>query len=168
MEKQTLSRVNMSNPRDRVRHTVVNTLRTISHVTTPFISTFLFVHLAAPVFANIGGTNLASRTMVTRFCFLQKSDWHLELFFIVVASGPGVLSNSCRRRTTSLWAYSGPCRCWNIQTPFGQLILEQVIEHSRTWIFWKTSIPLETSDQFTESLRLRDDLRLPPCPRSCP
>jgi len=72
MEKQTLSRANMSNPRDRVRHTVVNTLTTISHATTPFISTFLFVHLAAPVFANIGGTNLASRTMVTRLCFLQK------------------------------------------------------------------------------------------------
>jgi len=132
MDKQTLLRVNMSNPRDRVRHTVVNTLTTISHVTTPFISTFLFVHLAAPVFANIGGTNLASRTMVTHFCFLQKVANISNFSSSWTASGPGVLSNSRRRGATGLCAYSSPCRCWSIQTPFGRFILEQVIEHSRT------------------------------------
>ncbi|TFK34867.1 hypothetical protein BDQ12DRAFT_706840 [Crucibulum laeve] len=36
----------------------------ISHATSPFITTFLLIHLAAPVLANFGGSSLASQTML--------------------------------------------------------------------------------------------------------
>ncbi|KAJ3570118.1 hypothetical protein NP233_g4615 [Leucocoprinus birnbaumii] len=46
------------------RKNVLKVLTVASHITSPFISTFLLVHLAAPVLANVGGTSLASQTMI--------------------------------------------------------------------------------------------------------
>ncbi|KAI9508810.1 hypothetical protein F5148DRAFT_1013108 [Russula earlei] len=38
-------------------------LTALAHGTAPFITTFLFIHLSAPIVANIGGSSDASRTM---------------------------------------------------------------------------------------------------------
>jgi len=46
------------------RNRASSILTVFAHGTAPFITTFLFVHLTAPVIANIGGSSDASRTMV--------------------------------------------------------------------------------------------------------
>jgi hypothetical protein len=40
-------------------------LTALAHGSAPFITTFLFVHLAAPITANLGGSATSSRTMVS-------------------------------------------------------------------------------------------------------
>jgi hypothetical protein len=49
---------------DSVRQTALPYLTNISHVSAPFITTFLLVHLTPPVLANFGGSSLASQTLV--------------------------------------------------------------------------------------------------------
>jgi hypothetical protein len=39
-------------------------LTKLLHGSAPFISTFLLIHLSAPMLANLGGSSLASQTMV--------------------------------------------------------------------------------------------------------
>jgi hypothetical protein len=39
-------------------------LQTLQHLPTPFISTFVLIHLAAPALANVGGSQVASQVMV--------------------------------------------------------------------------------------------------------
>lgn len=42
----------------------LNYLTRIAHTSAPFISTFLLIHLSAPVLANLGGSDLSSQVMV--------------------------------------------------------------------------------------------------------
>ncbi|KAF9453647.1 hypothetical protein P691DRAFT_719014 [Macrolepiota fuliginosa MF-IS2] len=46
------------------RRKIASALVAISHASSPFITTFLLIHLAAPALANIGGSGLASQTML--------------------------------------------------------------------------------------------------------
>ncbi|KAI0258981.1 hypothetical protein BC834DRAFT_908806, partial [Gloeopeniophorella convolvens] len=47
-------------------------LATLAHGSAPFITTFLFIHLAAPAMANLGGACLSSQTMTgsTEHCLV--------------------------------------------------------------------------------------------------
>ncbi|KAF8655800.1 hypothetical protein AX16_002886 [Volvariella volvacea WC 439] len=45
----------------------------IAHASAPFISTFLLVHLSAPILANVGGSSLASQTMILGREYYQTS-----------------------------------------------------------------------------------------------
>lgn len=47
-----------------LRRFVYPTLTKLSHGTAPFITTFVLIHLSAPVLANLGGSSLASQVMV--------------------------------------------------------------------------------------------------------
>lgn len=82
----------MSASPSNTRKTVLNVLTTVSHVTSPFISVFLLVHLAAPVLANVGGTNLASQTMILGREYYQTpiGEGLLALGPIVVHSIAGI------------------------------------------------------------------------------
>ncbi|KAH0830143.1 hypothetical protein J3R83DRAFT_1491 [Lanmaoa asiatica] len=52
------------NPSDRPRKTSTPILVKLAHASAPFLSTFLLIHLSAPVLANVGGSNLSSNLMV--------------------------------------------------------------------------------------------------------
>lgn len=52
------------NPDDRPRKTSTPVLVKLAHASAPFLSTFLLIHLSAPVLANVGGSNLSSNLMV--------------------------------------------------------------------------------------------------------
>ena len=41
-------------------------LQTLQHLPAPFISTFILIHLSAPVLANAGGSQVASQVMVSK------------------------------------------------------------------------------------------------------
>jgi hypothetical protein len=41
------------------------TLQTLQHLPAPFISSFVLIHLSAPILANVGGSNVASQVMVS-------------------------------------------------------------------------------------------------------
>lgn len=45
--------------------TVSTILTVLAHSSAPFISTFLLVHLSAPIAANLSGSGLASSVMVS-------------------------------------------------------------------------------------------------------
>lgn len=47
------------------RHTAQSALTRLSHGSAPFITTFVLIHLTAPVMANLGGTSLSSQVMVS-------------------------------------------------------------------------------------------------------
>ena len=51
---------------NRLRVTAIRVLEATSHISTPFIVVFLLVHLSAPASATLGGSSLASQTMVSR------------------------------------------------------------------------------------------------------
>jgi len=58
-----------SQPADKPTHPTWRTrtssvLTALAHGSAPFITTFLFVHLAAPAAANLGGSSASSRTML--------------------------------------------------------------------------------------------------------
>lgn len=50
---------------DNLRTRILSYAKIISHGTAPFITTFLLIHLTAPALANVGGSSLASQTMVS-------------------------------------------------------------------------------------------------------
>ncbi|KAF5386852.1 hypothetical protein D9615_001980 [Tricholomella constricta] len=60
----------MSNPSSSrengssLRRNILACLTKLSHGSAPFISTFILIHLTAPVMANIGGSSLSSQTML--------------------------------------------------------------------------------------------------------
>ncbi|THU81976.1 hypothetical protein K435DRAFT_844542, partial [Dendrothele bispora CBS 962.96] len=58
----------MSQPTDHpgrsLRQRLLPYLTKASHISAPFISTFLLVHLTAPAIANVGGSGLSSMTMI--------------------------------------------------------------------------------------------------------
>ena len=47
------------------RRTAQSVLTRLSHGTTPFITTFVLIHLTAPALAALGGTSLSSQVMVS-------------------------------------------------------------------------------------------------------
>lgn len=47
------------------RHTAQSVLTRLSHGSAPFVTTFVLIHLTAPVMANLGGTSLSSQVMVS-------------------------------------------------------------------------------------------------------
>jgi hypothetical protein len=47
----------------KLRQTVA-VLTNVAHVSAPFLSIFLIVHLSAPALANVGGSSLSSNVMV--------------------------------------------------------------------------------------------------------
>ncbi|KAF8129293.1 hypothetical protein EV363DRAFT_1503351 [Boletus edulis] len=52
------------NPGDRSRNTSTSILTKFTRASAPFISTFLLVHLSAPLLANVGGSSLSSNAML--------------------------------------------------------------------------------------------------------
>lgn len=54
------------------RRDLASYLTPVSHASAPFITTFMLIHLTAPVMANLGGTSLSSQVMVggISFCLL--------------------------------------------------------------------------------------------------
>ncbi|KAF7327421.1 hypothetical protein MKEN_00319900 [Mycena kentingensis (nom. inval.)] len=55
----------MSEPPNRsLRQRTLPVLTKVLHGSAPFISTFLLIHLSAPMLANLGGSSLASQTML--------------------------------------------------------------------------------------------------------
>lgn len=62
------SRHNDMDPDKKPKSTIATAssiLTLLAHGSAPFISTFLLVHLSAPIVANIGGSGLASSVMVS-------------------------------------------------------------------------------------------------------
>ena len=51
-------------PQRNWKATVTPYLTNIAQASTPFLSTFILIHLAAPIMANVGGSSLASQVMV--------------------------------------------------------------------------------------------------------
>jgi len=56
-----------------VRRTALSYLTTVSHVSSPFITTFLLIHLSAPIVANLGGASLSSQVMLLGREYYQTS-----------------------------------------------------------------------------------------------
>jgi len=56
-----------------IRQKALSYLTAISHSSSPFISTFLLIHLSAPVLANLGGSSLSSRVMLLGREYYQTS-----------------------------------------------------------------------------------------------
>ena len=50
----------------RSPRTYVRYLTRLAHGSAPFLSTFMMIHLSAPVFASLGGSSLASQVMVRK------------------------------------------------------------------------------------------------------
>ncbi|KAF8555457.1 hypothetical protein OG21DRAFT_1483897 [Imleria badia] len=79
------------NPGGHWRETSTSILAKLSHVSAPFLSTFLLVHLSAPLLANVGGSNLSSNAMLLGREYYQTpfGEKYLLLtpFVIHVASG---------------------------------------------------------------------------------
>ena len=57
---------NASDHGPSMRRTALSYLTTVSHGSSPFITTFLLIHLSAPVLANLGGASLSSQVMVSK------------------------------------------------------------------------------------------------------
>ncbi|KAF7974996.1 hypothetical protein HWV62_10597 [Athelia sp. TMB] len=53
-----------SHPAPRAKSTISSYLTTIAHGSSPFLTTFLLIHLSAPALANLGGGSLASQVML--------------------------------------------------------------------------------------------------------
>ncbi|KAH9948133.1 hypothetical protein B0H21DRAFT_690632 [Amylocystis lapponica] len=65
-----------SAPNDKpvsLRHLIQPTLTRLTHASAPFISTFLLIHLSAPIMANIGGSSLSSQVMLLGREYYQTS-----------------------------------------------------------------------------------------------
>ena len=58
---------------DSLRRNSVPYLTFLSHVPTPFISTFVLVHLSAPIVANIGGSAFSSQVMVSPIVVIERT-----------------------------------------------------------------------------------------------
>ncbi|TFK69654.1 hypothetical protein BDN72DRAFT_596050 [Pluteus cervinus] len=73
-------------------HKALRYLTIIAHGSAPFLSTFLLVHLSAPILANFGGSELASKTMLLGREYYQTSfgEKYLLLGPLVVHSLSGL------------------------------------------------------------------------------
>ncbi|KAI8999124.1 hypothetical protein BD414DRAFT_145731 [Trametes punicea] len=88
-------------------------LTRIAHGSAPFITTFVLIHLTAPVMANLGGTSLASRVMLLGREYYQTpfGEKYLVLAPLVVhplsAALKRVLSPKPARRLSSILSITG-------------------------------------------------------------
>ena len=57
---------------DRIRKMALPFFTKTAHISAPFITTFLLIHLSAPALANLGGSSLSSQTMVSSRCLVQR------------------------------------------------------------------------------------------------
>ncbi|KAJ3891318.1 hypothetical protein GG344DRAFT_47633 [Lentinula edodes] len=63
-----------SSPRSlSFRHKLLPLITLSSHVSAPFITTFLLIHLSAPALANVGGSSLSSQVMLLGREYYQTS-----------------------------------------------------------------------------------------------
>ncbi|KAH8835031.1 hypothetical protein DL96DRAFT_1572610 [Flagelloscypha sp. PMI_526] len=69
----------------------------IAHGTTPFIATYLLVHLSAPILANFGGSSLASKAMILERTYYSAS--YGKIMLVVVPVTTHVLSSILKRFT---------------------------------------------------------------------
>ncbi|KAJ7671539.1 hypothetical protein DFH06DRAFT_1320335 [Mycena polygramma] len=104
----------MSNPRT-FRQKALPVLTKLIHGSAPFISTFLLIHLTAPMLANLGGSSLASQTMLLGREYYQTEfgEKYLLLGPLTVHSLSGIVkrvlspANAPPRPWTSLLAITG-------------------------------------------------------------
>ncbi|TCD67984.1 hypothetical protein EIP91_011653 [Steccherinum ochraceum] len=89
-------------------------LTKLAHGTAPFISTFLLIHLSAPVMANVGGTSLASQIMLLGREYYQTSfgEKYLLLAPLAIHTLSGLAKRlisppHLRRRFTSVLGITG-------------------------------------------------------------
>ncbi|KAI0333157.1 hypothetical protein GY45DRAFT_1245449 [Cubamyces sp. BRFM 1775] len=88
-------------------------LTRIAHGSAPFITTFVFIHLTAPVMANLGGTSLASQVMLLGREYYQTpfGEKYLVLAPLMVhplsALLKRVLAPKPARRLTSILSITG-------------------------------------------------------------
>ncbi|KAH9890532.1 hypothetical protein C8Q73DRAFT_667400 [Cubamyces lactineus] len=88
-------------------------LTRIAHGSAPFITTFVFIHLTAPVIANLGGTSLASQVMLLGREYYQTpfGEKYLVLAPLMVhplsALLKRVLAPKPARRLTSILSVTG-------------------------------------------------------------
>ncbi|KAF5318003.1 hypothetical protein D9619_012273 [Psilocybe cf. subviscida] len=77
----------------KLRARALPILTKTAHISAPFITTFLLIHLSAPAVASIGGSSLASSTMLLGREYYQTAlgEPLLVLFPIVTHSSAGIL-----------------------------------------------------------------------------
>ncbi|CAL1703228.1 unnamed protein product [Somion occarium] len=80
------------------RQVVMPYLTKISHGSTPFIATFLIIHLTAPALANLGGSCLASQVMLLGREYYQTSFG--EKYLLIAPFAAHVVSGVLKRLTT--------------------------------------------------------------------
>lgn len=96
-----------------IRRSIQPLLTNLSHGSTPFITTFLLIHLSAPILANIGGTSLASQVMILGREYYQTSfgEKYLVLAPLVVHPCSGILKRLLApkpaRRLSSILSLTG-------------------------------------------------------------
>ena len=92
------------NPADRPRKTSTSILVKLAHASAPFLSTFLLVHLSAPLLANVGGSRLSSNVMVRTHPDWKIRSQQTDIPSVAsqVAPGKGVLPNPIRRKISAL------------------------------------------------------------------
>ncbi|TDL15753.1 hypothetical protein BD410DRAFT_86243 [Rickenella mellea] len=104
-----------------LRRRLTPVLTTISHVPTPFITTFLLIHLSAPAMANFGGSELSSQVMLLGREYYQSTptqEWLLVYTPLLIHFSAGALKrllspapfkiSSPRRTLLTLTAYIAP------------------------------------------------------------
>ncbi|KAI0927882.1 hypothetical protein AcV7_009395 [Taiwanofungus camphoratus] len=96
-----------------LRRFVYPTLTKLSHGTAPFITTFVLIHLSAPVLANLGGSSLASQVMILGREYYQTSFGEKVLLLAPLITHPlasiakRYLSPRPARRLTSALSLTG-------------------------------------------------------------
>ncbi|KAJ7454689.1 hypothetical protein FB451DRAFT_650987 [Mycena latifolia] len=106
----------MSDPQKRSLHQrALPVLTKLIHGSAPFITTFLLIHLSAPILANLGGSSLASQTMLLGREYYQTDfgEKYLLLGPLAVHSLSGITkrllspANAPPRPRTSLLTLTG-------------------------------------------------------------
>ncbi|KAI0093822.1 hypothetical protein BDY19DRAFT_919134 [Irpex rosettiformis] len=88
-------------------------LTTLAQGSAPFISTFLLVHLSAPIMANLGGASLASQAMILGREYYQTSFGHRFLVVIPIlthglsATAKRIMGNSRSRPLRNAFSIAG-------------------------------------------------------------
>jgi len=75
-----------------IRRTLLSCLTNVSHGSSPFIATFLLIHLSAPVLANVEGSSLSSQVMLLGREYYQTSfgEKYLLLTPLILHASSGV------------------------------------------------------------------------------
>ncbi|KAK1224544.1 hypothetical protein PQX77_012556 [Marasmius sp. AFHP31] len=84
--------------------TLTQILTALNHTSAPFISTFALIHLTAPTFANVGGSEMASQVMILGREYYQTSfgEKYLLLGPIVIHTVSGITKRLLSPRKSSL------------------------------------------------------------------